>query len=130
MKYFPYSPISKHTFFPVHVNTKKYFIGHYLHFVSIVWIFEFYPLMHLVSYTRHSAKILILNWKGIIEKISYERHAYESVEDGSLYLKRRLDYQWRPWMWMSITSTKLFRQHNCRQGRKVVFDSHIHGPNW
>ena len=31
-----------------------------------------------------SAKILILNYEGIIEKISYERRAYESVDDGSL----------------------------------------------
>ena len=29
-------------------------------------------------------KILILNQEGIIEKISYERRAYESVDDGSL----------------------------------------------
>ena len=35
--------------------------------------------MHLVSYMRHSGKILILN-KGIIEKISYERRAYELVD--------------------------------------------------
>ena len=33
---------------------------------------------------RRSAKILILNSEGIIEKISYERRAYESVDDGSL----------------------------------------------
>ena len=31
-----------------------------------------------------SAKILILNYEGIIEKISYESRAYESVDDGSL----------------------------------------------
>ena len=37
--------------------------------------------MHLVSYMRRSAKILILNKEGIIEKISYERHAYESVDE-------------------------------------------------
>ena len=36
--------------------------------------------MHFVSYMRHSAKIVILNKEGIIEKISYERRAYESVD--------------------------------------------------
>ena len=33
---------------------------------------------------RRSAKILILNKEGIIEKISYERLAYESVDEKSL----------------------------------------------
>ena len=33
---------------------------------------------------RHSDKILILNKEGIIEKISYERRAYESVDEKSL----------------------------------------------
>ena len=33
---------------------------------------------------RHSAEILILNKKGIIEKISYERRAYESVDEKNL----------------------------------------------
>ena len=43
--------------------------------------------MHLLSYMRRSAKILILNKEGIIEKISYERRAsYESVEEKSLFL--------------------------------------------
>ena len=32
-------------------------------------------------YVRRSAKILILNKEGIIEKISYERGAYESVDE-------------------------------------------------
>ena len=41
--------------------------------------------MHFVSYVRRSAKILILNKEGIIEKISYERLAYESVDEKSLY---------------------------------------------
>ena len=40
--------------------------------------------MRLVSYTRRSAKILILNKEGIVKKISYERHAYESVDEKSL----------------------------------------------
>ena len=40
--------------------------------------------MHLVSYMRSSGKILILNNEGIIEKISYERRAYESVDEKSL----------------------------------------------
>ena len=40
--------------------------------------------MLFVSYVRHSAKILILNKEGIIEKISYERRAYESVDEKSL----------------------------------------------
>ena len=31
-----------------------------------------------------NVKIFIFNKKGIIEKISYERRAYESVDDGSL----------------------------------------------
>ena len=33
---------------------------------------------------RRSAKILNLNKAGIIEKISYERRAYESVDEKSL----------------------------------------------
>ena len=40
--------------------------------------------MHLVSYMRRSGKILILNKEGIIEKISYKRRAYESVDEKSL----------------------------------------------
>ena len=41
--------------------------------------------MRIVSYMRHSAKILILNKEGIIEKkISYELRAYESVDEKSL----------------------------------------------
>ena len=40
--------------------------------------------MHFVSYMQRSARILILNYEGIIEKISYERHAYESVDEKSL----------------------------------------------
>ena len=40
--------------------------------------------MRCVSYMRCSAKIWILNLEGIIEKIFYERRAYESVDDGSL----------------------------------------------
>ena len=42
------------------------------------------PYMRFVSYMRCSAKILILNKEGIIEKISYERRAYESVDEKSL----------------------------------------------
>ena len=37
-----------------------------------------------VSYMRRSAKIMILNEEGIIEIISYERRAYESVDEKSL----------------------------------------------
>ena len=33
---------------------------------------------------RRSAKILILNWEGIIEKNFYERRAYESVDGDCL----------------------------------------------
>ena len=40
--------------------------------------------MLFVSYMRRSAKILILNKEGVIEKISYERRAYESVDEKSL----------------------------------------------
>ena len=40
--------------------------------------------MYLVSYMRLSVKYLIINQEGIIEKISYERRTYESVDDGSL----------------------------------------------
>ena len=40
--------------------------------------------MHFVSYVRRSAKILILNKEGIIEKISYELCAYESVDEKRL----------------------------------------------
>ena len=39
--------------------------------------------MLFVSFARRSAKILILNKEGIIEKISYERRAYESVDEKS-----------------------------------------------
>ena len=38
--------------------------------------------MLFVSYMRRSAKILILYEEGIIEKVSDERRAYESVDDG------------------------------------------------
>ena len=41
--------------------------------------------MRFVSCMRRSAIILILNREGIIEKISYERRAYESVDEKSLY---------------------------------------------
>ena len=37
-----------------------------------------------VLYMRHSDKILILNKEGIIEENSYERRAYESVDEKSL----------------------------------------------
>ena len=37
--------------------------------------------MLFVLYVRRSAKILMLNKEGIIEKISYERRAYESVDE-------------------------------------------------
>ena len=40
--------------------------------------------MRFVSYMRRSAKILIINKEGIIEIISYERRAYESVDKKSL----------------------------------------------
>ena len=40
--------------------------------------------MLFVLYVRRSAKILILNEEGIIEKISYERRAFESVDEKSL----------------------------------------------
>ena len=41
--------------------------------------------MFFLSYMQRSAKILILNEEGIIEKISYERRPYESVDEKSLY---------------------------------------------
>ena len=40
--------------------------------------------MLLVLYVRRSANFFILNKEGIIEKNSYERRAYESVDDKSL----------------------------------------------
>ena len=40
--------------------------------------------MLFVSYVRRSAKILILNKEGIIEKNSYEDRAHESVDENSL----------------------------------------------
>ena len=40
--------------------------------------------MLFASYMRRSDKILILNKEGIIKKISYERGAYESVDEKSL----------------------------------------------
>ena len=33
---------------------------------------------------RRTTKTIILNWERIMEKNSYERRAYESVDDGSL----------------------------------------------
>ena len=42
--------------------------------------------MFFVLCVRCSAKILILNKEGIIEKTSYERRAYESVDEKSLSL--------------------------------------------
>ena len=40
--------------------------------------------MLFASYMQRSAKILNLNKEGIIEKMSYERRTYESVDDKSL----------------------------------------------
>ena len=40
--------------------------------------------MLFVLYVRRSAKILILNKEGIIKKNSYERRAFESVDEKSL----------------------------------------------
>ena len=40
--------------------------------------------MLFVLYVRRSAKILILNKERIIERNSYERRAYESVDEKSL----------------------------------------------
>ena len=40
--------------------------------------------MLFVSYVQRSAKILILSKEGINNKISYERRAYESVDEKSL----------------------------------------------
>ena len=37
---------------------------------------------------RRSGKILTLNKEGIIEKISYERRAYESVDDDLNYIPK------------------------------------------
>ena len=41
--------------------------------------------MLFVSYMQRSAKILILNYEGIIENFYYERCAYESVGEKSLF---------------------------------------------
>ena len=46
--------------------------------------------MLFVLYVRRSAKILILNKEGIIEKNSYERRAYQSVDE------KRLSYRLCP----------------------------------
>ena len=40
--------------------------------------------MLFASYMQRSTEILILNKEGIIEKISYEHRAYESVDEKSL----------------------------------------------
>ena len=42
------------------------------------------PLPANVLFMGRSAKILVLNQEGIIEKISYERCDYESVDEKSL----------------------------------------------
>ena len=46
--------------------------------------------MRFVSYMRRSAKIFILNKEGIIEKISYELRAYESVDEKKNDKKKEL----------------------------------------
>ena len=40
---------------------------------------------YVYKYTRCNAIFFILNYEGIIEKIPYERRAYESVDDGSIF---------------------------------------------
>ena len=44
----------------------------------------FNPVLPSEANMRRSAKISILILEGIIKKISYERHDYESVEEKSL----------------------------------------------
>ena len=44
------------------------------------------PLFHSVMYKGRLTLISILIQEGIMEKISYERRVYESVEDGRLSL--------------------------------------------
>ena len=47
-----------------------------------------------ISYMRRSSKILILNKEGIIEKISYARRAYESVDEKA-YLRLCPEKRWK-----------------------------------
>ena len=42
------------------------------------------PLLPRAANMRRSAKILILILEGVIKKMSYERRAYESVDEKSL----------------------------------------------
>ena len=50
--------------------------------------------MLFVSYMRRSAKILIINKEGIIEKTSYECRAYKSVDEKNLsYSMSRKNYE-------------------------------------
>ena len=46
-------------------------------------LYEFNPLVTDPPYLVSVAKIFILKREGIIERISYERRAYESVDDRS-----------------------------------------------
>ena len=45
----------------------------------------FYPLLPIAHKSARIAKISILKLEGTIEKISYERHDYESVDEKSLF---------------------------------------------
>ena len=45
-------------------------------------------LMPIVALIQRSAKILILIKEGIIKRISYERHDYESVDEKSISLTK------------------------------------------
>ena len=44
---------------------------------------KFNPLMPTTTLVAHFTEISILFWEGIIKKISYERRAYESVDEKS-----------------------------------------------
>ena len=45
---------------------------------------ELNPLLPSAAFLRHIAKTMILILEGIIQKISYERRDYESVDEKSL----------------------------------------------
>ena len=67
--------------------------------------------MRFVSYMRRSAKILILNKEGIIEQISYERRAYESVDEKRVsYVKSRKTTKKRVHIHIRVKLTKKYSE--------------------
>ena len=59
-------------------------------------------------YLAYMAKILILKKEGIIEKISYERRAYESVDDMSysyVISQKSTENKTQALLWVNLAET-------------------------